>query len=310
MSRYVARPYAGESDLHSLIRFAQRITRACHRRPSYYHPGDFVWQLYEFDSSDDVRIWRVGGAIVACAVFEPPLMFQFDLDPAFPDQVSVMRDVVAWAEQRRASVAATEGIPLAYRRFGSNSLATSAMDTDPGRVAFLMENGYVQDEQPSFRLVRRLDGPLPPVVLPARARFRHMSDADAEARAELHRDAWSVWGASKHTTEIYGHLRAAPLYDRDLDVVLECEGRLVSYCVCWLDTANHIGLFEPVGTRPSAARRGFARAVIHEAFRRLRDKGMNSAVVSTGVVNKPAMALYASAGFEEAARDHSYVKPI
>jgi len=139
--------------------------------------------------------------------------------------------------------------------------------------------------------------------------FRAISDGDAPERAELYRDAWSVWGQSKHTTERYRRLRSAPLYDPELDIVLEFNGQLVSYCVCWLDAANQVGLFEPVGTRPSATRRGFGRIVLHEAFRRLRQKGMQTAIVSPGTVNRPAMALYASAGFEVVEREYTYVKP-
>src|SRR5207247_1646896 len=147
-------------------------------------------------------------------------------------------------------------------------------------VAMLVQNGYApRDEEISFRTARSLADPLPPPNLPADASFRPMTNADEEARSELHRDAWSVWGESDHSAELYHRLRSAPLYDPDLDVVLEVEGELVSYCVCWLDTVNKIGLFEPVGTRPSATRRRFGRAVLYEAFRRLREKGIDTAVV-------------------------------
>jgi mycothiol synthase len=84
---------------------------------------------------------------------------------------------------------------------------------------------------------------------------------------------------------------------------------MVSYCVCWPDASNRVGLFEPVGTRPAAARRGFGRAVVLEAFRRLREKDMRTAIVGTGTVNRPATALYASAGFDIVLdRMHAYVK--
>jgi len=311
VSAYIARPYEGAADLHALIRFAQQVTRARLPRPSYYHAGDFVWQLYNFDRSDDVRLWTrdPDGATVACAIFEPPLSFQFDISPTVAVQRDLMAEVIRWAERRRALVTDREDVPLAYQALGSDTLSTSAMESDAARIAVLVENGYAREEQQlGFRLARSLDDQLPTDAPPAGARFRNVSDAEADARAELHRDAWSIWGESKHTTEVYRRLRSAPLYDPALDVVLEFEGQLVSYCVLWVDTENRAGLFEPVGTRPSAARRGFGRAVIYEAFRRLREKGMTRAIVGTGSVNKPALALYASAGFEVAERQHTYVK--
>jgi ribosomal protein S18 acetylase RimI-like enzyme len=145
-------------------------------------------------------------------------------------------------------------------------------------------------------------------MLPDGARFRRMTGADAQERAELHRDAWSVWGTSKFSDALYGRLRSAPLYDTDLDVVVEYRGQLASYCVCWLDTANAAGYFEPVGTRPSMTGRGLGRAVIREGMRRLREKGMRRAFVGTAAVNEAAAALYTSAGFEIVERERFYVK--
>ena len=64
--------------------------------------------------------------------------------------------------------------------------------------------------------------------LDAGLRLRHATDADLEARVDVHRDAWSVWGRSKTTVETYRRLRSAPLYDPELDVVLEDAARQIS----------------------------------------------------------------------------------
>ncbi|MCI0777874.1 MAG: GNAT family N-acetyltransferase [Chloroflexi bacterium] len=311
MSAYFARNYEGSSDLDSLIHFAQVLTGAHLPDKHYYHAGNFVWQLYAFKASDNVRLWwRDSGdaEIIACGLFEPPLTFQFVLHPDLLHQKDLAAEVIRWADQRRATVANKRDIPLAYQRLGSDTLSTEANDTDSARIALLTEHGYTQHLDAGIHFSRILDDSLPDVVLPQGARFRPIPDGDADARAELHRDAWSVWGESKHTNELYRLLRGAPLYDPDLDIVLEFEGQLVSYCICWLDTVNRVGLFEPVGTRPALARRGFGRAVIREGLRRLRDKGMIRAFVGTASINKPAAALYASAGFDFIERSHSYVK--
>jgi ribosomal protein S18 acetylase RimI-like enzyme len=142
------------------------------------------------------------------------------------------------------------------------------------------------------------------------ARFRAMTDDDAEARAELHRDAWSPWGQSQFSASQYRRLRVAPLYDADLDIVLEHDGALVSYCVCWADEASGVGYFEPAGTRPSATGRGFGRAVIREGMRRLRERGMRVAMVGTASINEAAAALYRSAGFDVIGREHFWVKRV
>jgi predicted N-acetyltransferase YhbS len=307
---YDARPYAGTDDLVSLIRFVAQLPEARARRPSYYHPGDVAWQLYNVDRSDDVRIWREGGVIIAFAIFEPPLTFQLALQHDAPPELS--SDVLAWIEERRAIAGDVdaESVPIAYRHLGTRALATTAFDHDEERIALLEAHGYERSAGAGLRFERALDLPLPEVTLPPGARFVDMTDGDAERRAELHRAAWNVWGPSQHTAEQYRRLRAAPLYDPALDIVLEHDGELVSYCVCWCDEVNGVGYFEPVGTRASATQRGYGRAVVREGMRRLRAKGMDVTFVGTATVNAPATTLYVSAGFTGVARERYYVKGV
>jgi ribosomal protein S18 acetylase RimI-like enzyme len=139
--------------------------------------------------------------------------------------------------------------------------------------------------------------------------LRHATDDDLEARVDVHRDAWSVWGRSKITVESYRLLRSAPLYLPELDVVLEdATGRFLSYCIGWQDAANGIGHFEPVGCRPDSTGRGYARAVTLEAMRRMKSRGLHTALVSTASVNERARVLYPSSGFLEVDRAYFYTK--
>jgi len=311
VGQYTSQPYAGARDLPALIRFAQETTAARSPGAAYYHPGDFVWQLFDFDASRDVGIWRDTGAsarVAACAIFEPPLTYEFAITPDIEDERALMMEIFGWAEGRRAVATDKGDVPIAYQSRGSQTVSTSALISDELRIQALIEDGYALHAGKSWRNVRPFDGTLPPMVLPEGAAFRTISDGDFEARAELHRDAWSVWGTSTFSVERYRRLRAAPLYDPDLDVVLTVDGRMASYCICWLDEANKIGLFEPVGTCPDMARRGYGRLVLHEAFRRLRARGMTSAIVATSDVNQPAKALYASGGFKEVEEVLTYVK--
>lgn len=310
MSVYASRRYEGGADLRPLIEFAHALVRAGLPHPSYYHAGDFVWQLYALDASDDVRLWLDGDGVVACAIFEPPLTFQFAVHPAIAEDRVLSTEVLRWVEGRRVLVESRDDddIALAYRDLGNDTLSSWALDSDEQRAALLAAHGYVRGDAGGVRFARPLAAPLPEVTLPPGARFVRIDDNNAEARAELHRAAWSVWGESTHSAAQYRRLRAAPLYDPDLDIVLEHEGRFVSYCVCWLDTANGVGYFEPVGTRASATGRGFGRAVVREGMRRLRDKGMAIATVGTASVNTAAQALYTSAGFAIVDGEHFYTK--
>lgn len=316
MTTFSSRAFRGSVDLPRLVVFATELCTLRLPRLSYWNPGDIVWQLGGYpaaaDFSQSVRIWEAGGSIVALAIFEPPLTFAYDLHPRFPEWGELAEDVLSWAEgQCFALLQSGAAAPVALAMLEDRSLSVEALESDRERVAFLEANGYHQVERHSVRYRRSLDGTLPVPLLPRGMRLRHATDADIGARAELHRDSWSVWGPSRFSANRYRRLRAEPVYEESLDVVVEDEdGRLLSYCIAWYDPVNRIGNFEPVGTRPPFTGRGFARAVVREGLRRLQALGAQTALIGTASVNLPALRCYAASGFELVERQHYYSKVL
>ncbi|HXW85156.1 MAG TPA: GNAT family N-acetyltransferase [Candidatus Binataceae bacterium] len=312
MSRYSSRPCAGVQDLSLLIEFARSTTRDRWPRPTYKKVGDMVWG---FDPNSDLaanlRLWFDRAGLAGYAWFGPPINFEFDIRAGLDPEEPLTHEILDWAEQRAHSLAlAGRGpVPKSMTMLSDASLATEVLDSDGRRRALLERRGYARSERYEARYSRSLAAPVAAPDLPAGYRLRHATDADIEQRVDLHRDAWSVWGPSRMTVERYLDLRAAPLYDQELDVVLEGpDGRLVSYCIAWLDAPNRFGHFEPVGCRPAFVGRGFARAVTFEGLRRMRQRGAHTALVATASVNQRARVLYPSCGFVEVDRAYSYVK--
>ncbi len=304
MTRFMSRPYGDESDLSRLLDFARDATIARLPGPTYWHPGDIVWQLSGtpgVNPVEDIRLWFGGGRLAGLAWFEPPLIMQFDIRPGIDHGDVLMDLIVEWAEGRRRALGrpSAGSTPRAYAMLGQASLSTVALDSDGWRIAQLEGHGYLRTERHDVRFQRSLDILPPESALSPGMRLRHATDDDIEERVDLHRDAWSVWGPSSANPETYRRMRAAPVYEPELDVVLEGpDGRLLSYCICWADPASRIGAVEPVGTRPDFAGQGLARAVIHEGLRRLRARGIHTAIVGTASVNERALQLYPSCGFE------------
>jgi ribosomal protein S18 acetylase RimI-like enzyme len=58
---------------------------------------------------------------------------------------------------------------------------------------------------------------------------------------------------------------------------------------------------DALATDPSMRRRGLARALLDEADRQARTRGLPSVALDTTLDNRPARSLYLSAGFEEVA---------
>ncbi len=316
MPEFESRPFGGAADLALLIAFARSASAARLPGLSYWHVGDIVWQLFPFSHLpvvEDVRLWSDSEGLAGFVLFEPPLNCTFDVRPGIPADGELLDGMLAWAEERRRHHARPgETVPRAYAMLGEGTLATVSFESDTGRRAALERRGYLlSGERHNVRYSQHLDHEIPPAPLPPGYRLRHATDADIEARAELHRDAWSTWGTSAFSAKRYARLRMAPVYAPELDVVLEApDGQLVSYCIAWADPESGVGTFEPVGTRPAAARRGFGRAVVLEGLRRLRDRGLHTALIGTASVNAPALALYPSCGFALAGRECYYVKEM
>ena len=314
MNHPTSRAYAGAPDLKLLIEFAERAAKARWPRSTYKKVGDMVWSMPGLDPNTNIQLWFDGSDLVAYGWFEPPLNVEFDIQPGLALYDSVGDEILAWAESRGRNLAhaGKQTIPKAWAMLGYEMVVlTEALDSDNQRLSLLNRNGFKRTDGFGVLYSRSLKDPISPPKLDPSLRLRHATDADLEARVEVHREAWSVWGPSSATVESYRRLRSAPVYDPGLDVVLEdTSGRFLSYCIGWLDVANGFGHFEPVGCRPDFTGRGYARAVTIEGMQRMRARGMHTALVSTAGVNARARVLYLSCGFVEVDRAHHYTKSV
>ncbi len=312
MAAYTSRAYSGAEDLKQLIRFAEMASAARMPRSTYVKPGDIIWAMYNVDYSDDIRLWFDDDSLAGYALFEAPLHVDFDIRPDRPTDAALLDTILRWAEERRRAVGLGADIPKAYAILGDGVLSTRALLSDHERIDMLERRGYARANRFGMLYSQSLlDSEIDPPQLEPGLRLRHVTKADLEERVDLHRDAWSVWGQSKATVENYRRLRAAPRYDAELDLVLEdSRGRFLAYCVGWLDYANAVGHFEPVGCRPAFTGRGFARAVIIEGLRRMKARRMRTALVATESANAPAMRLYPSCGFVEVDRAYHYTRRV
>jgi len=316
MNPFSSRAYSGAADLNLLIEFAGRAAKARWPRSTYKKVGDVVWMLFtpKFDPDANIQLWFDGADLVAYAWFEPPLNIEFDIHPGLAQGDSVADEILKWAENRgrRLAESGKQKIPKALAMLGYEKvLLTEALETDRQRLSLLKRHGFQRTDGFGVLYSRSLKDPISMPKLDPSLKLRHATDTDLEARVDVHRESWSVWGPSSVTVETYRRLRGAPVYDPELDVVLEdATGRFLSYCIGWLDVANGFGHFEPVGCRPDFIGRGYARAVTIEGMRRMQARGMHTALVATASVNDRARVLYPSCGFVEVDRAYHYTKRL
>jgi predicted N-acetyltransferase YhbS len=295
-----ARDYQGEEDYTRIRELLVQIY-AIGGAPVYGTIGDLDWWRFTNADANAIatsRIWLdERGSAVGFSWLSGG---QVDA-MVHPHHPEIEEALFVWAEEQRAISGSDENEPL--------TMSTGVDETDEGRKAILSRRGYEkQDSFLNFRN-RSLTGVLPTRPLAEGYTVRDMrSDPDIEQRVEAHRSAFAP---SKMTVEKHRAVMQSPTYRPDLDLVAVApDGTYAAFCIVWLDEANRLGLFEPVGCHVDHQRRGLAAAVMSEGMRRARDLGAETVCVLSGGDEVGPNTLYESLGFQFVDRNYEWKKLV
>ena len=296
MRRRVLRDAA---DIAALQRLAIRMWPV-----GFHHPGGLAWAAATDQLGDEVLLFGDGDDVVGFAGSDGDRLLG-QADPARPEAA---RAIAEWLREQDPS--------------GRKRIAV--VDADVVFRTALESAGFTrrEDEKPEY-MVRRdacVEVPPPPPGYAVRA----PAPDESAARTAVHRAAWDPhalpWhpahrppypqeAASANGEARHARVRAAPLYDPDLDLVAVAEdGTFAGCCIVWLDPASASAEIEPLGVVPAHRRRGVATALCHEAVRRVAAKGGREVVISAGpnaAYPAPAGA-YLKAGFQPVERGRVY----
>jgi mycothiol synthase len=191
-----------------------------------------------------------------------------------------------------------EGHLRAPSRKGGEVLWVWSDAEDTQRQAILEKRGYnhiVEADEHQWQ--RNLELPIPNNPVIQGYTLRSLENA-----IDLPSRSWASWRAFHpdrpeadydNDWSWYLNIQSAPLYRRDLDlVVIAPEGEVAAFTTIWYDDEICCGYFEPVGTRPEHQRQGLARALLCEGMRRLKKIGGTQVMTIGG--ESPANALYQS----------------
>jgi mycothiol synthase len=275
----------------------------------YAHVGLLAWDFFmvacHLDPRQHLRLWHDGdGKLVGHALLGEDPVLDWQVLPEH-EWSGIEDEALSWAEELVAALRRHD--PAKW----SGPLGCGVRQDDAPRLAFLESHGFRYHGQfAEVNMIRSLERAIPEAVLPEGYRVRALAEAGEVAeRAAAYREVWQPWTVGDVSDEQYAACMRMPGYERDLDVVAVAPGGVIAaYVNCWLDPANRIGDFGPVGARPTYRRRGLTRAVLLEGMRRLRAAGMDRVCVSTGVANAAARALYESVGFAVVNRYLDYLR--
>jgi hypothetical protein len=236
--------------------------------PASTHPGGFAWEVSTGQLPGRIAVVRdEAGALIGWAAFSED---DARVECA-PGDDATTDLLAAWlldaAGDARASVAVHRG-----------------QDRLRGILA---GRGFVDEAVPlaGLRHPARDTGARPP----AGHLIRPVADGEEQAKVETHRRAWKPVelpftdgsgdgidpdAESRFDDAGYAAMRAAAVYRRDLDLVIEApDGSLAGTCTAWLDPASGWAELEPLGIVPAHRRRGLAQTLALDVCRRVGELG-------------------------------------
>lgn len=310
-------PYETEADLQQIYALLMQA-RSQTNDWRYWHVGELAFGFFMIDCHLDprkhVRVWHDGKKLVGYALLGDDAYFDWQVLPEYEGK-GIESEALAWAEGLLIELRAGD----AERWKGPMMVGTRHDNAE--RIGFLEEHGFRRGEYVEVNMLRSLEEALPPEALPREAtpplalpggfRVRSLAGDASEVadRAAAHREVWHPWTVGEVSDEQYARFMRMPGYDQDLDVVAVApDGTIAAYVNGWLDPVNRIGDFGPVGARETYRRQGLTRAVLLEALRRMKMRGMDRVCVSTGEDNVAARSLYESVGFRIVNRYVEYAR--
>jgi ribosomal protein S18 acetylase RimI-like enzyme len=177
---------------------------------------------------------------------------------------------------------------------------------DAQRIRIVEEAGFEsqadvgEDSWSKVLLVRPAEPALPAWTAPEGFTIRPLRGSEeAQQYVFLHR---AVFGSPNMTREWRLRTLRQLAYQPDLDlVVVDPQGQMAAFCICWLDrdcAAGVTGQIEPLGVREAYRGQGLGQAILAEGLRRLSWAGAQRILVETDLYRGPALSLYESAGFQ------------
>ncbi|GAA1468665.1 GNAT family N-acetyltransferase [Nocardiopsis exhalans] len=301
------RPFRAE-DSRSLEVFARRLW------PMAPHPGGLGWQLATGEiSSDNAAVALRNGELVGWSVVEAP--------NALFDRSQII--LVGASADPEAGAALLD---RALAEVGDAVVDLLTFEGDGELRALAERSGFGVSDQNTYGEWMSRDAGEEEVVLPEGYRLRPVREGEEEARVECHRTAWKPsdlpWPervgpvnpdlTSRFSRERYDNTRAALLYDRELDLVVEApDGSLAACCVVWWDAENRCSEIEPLGVVPAHRRKGLAVAMALQACTLTARRGGDRVYINTTpneAYPTPAKT-YATVGYKPVDRGTVYTRP-
>ena len=306
MTAFTSRPYTGVADLQAMIDLLIAV-RAAERIADYPSIVDLREMSGTPDTQANTRLWEdEAGQLVGFAIVDVAFSnLLFEIASQATGRIETY--VIAWGVEPIRQARRDHGQPL--------TLDTSCHDDNTERMALRERHGFVPQEASTLLMIRPLNEPIPTPHVPAGFAIRHVvGENEVEAYVALHHAAF---GTEHMTIEHRLAMMRAPEYDPALDLIAVApDGTFAAFCMCHISQQENAqpgrneGWTDPVGTRPEFRRRGLARALLLTGFHLLKQRGVETAMLSVSSENTAGRRAFASVGFHKQSTKISFAKQV
>jgi len=305
MPTHYSRMYAAPDDLQAMIELLVAV-RPRSRVAEYPGIVDVQELLGLHDVRTNTRLWFNGkDHLVGWAFVDSFDNLRFEFDPQVEHDIE--NEIVAW------------GIECVQRKPRTTDEAVhvdaSCAEDDQARINFFERHGFERQTSRVLHMARPLATPIAAPTLPPGFTIRSVTGIEeAQALAALHRGAFRTQHMTK---ERRLSIMTTPEYDPQLDLVAVAPDReLAAYCMVSISadensrTGRNDGYTDPVATHARFQRMGLARALVLTGLGLLRERGMDTAKLSTSSENTAMQHTARSVGFEVESTTLWFSKPV
>ncbi len=257
----------------------------CDEGPLHLHPGDLGWYSLRgaAASAAATRVWSCGDTALAIALIDGTQLLRFAMDPAWHEDESLARRIVADVSEPAMGVLDAGSATIEAR--GASALS--------GQLA---KEGWLPDE-PWTPFRRDLTAPVEVAAL-------RIETVDPDRTDEWVSVHWSAFRGTpmpdKRRRNFVNGWRAAaegPFFDSARVLSLYDDSDAVAVAAVWSAGPGSPGLIEPMGVHQEHRGRGYGTMMTRAAAAALREMGSSSATVCAESSNVGAVSTYLAAGF-------------
>ena len=321
MKTVISRSYQGENDLEAIAEFFQACERV-DRLDEWVSISDLRQMLNDpnLDKERDIRLWEDGdGQLIGVGMLKESIdnHLYFRVHPTFRGK-GIEQEIIKWSEQRIGEVAAESATSVTLRS------ATRADQTE--RIALLESCGFTPNRY-FFDMERSLVEPLSKPELPVGFTLHSHCSPQFSGKVGQRQflEAWvkaynqtfiDHWNHHEVTVEQVEYIVSNPNYRPELtSVVIAPDGTFAAFCHCCIYPEKNEykgskdGWIDTLGTQRGFRKRGLGKAMLLSGMQRLRDVGMDKALLVVDAENPSgATRLYESVGFRKVHTNIVYSK--